>query len=512
MTWPAQVWHVLRKDLVENWPLGLLVFGIAAALASATLSRLDPNDLPLVMATLAFPIILVVYMTRAVSADQPARSDVFWATQPLRPDAVAAAKLARILGVVAILTSVSTVVCIMSDATTSAVLSLVGVRMINVLGLGLVGAHVATCLNDRDSSSKRRAWLSVAVILVGVVVLIYNRNAALPQQIVNAIPVSVISLAYLGCIALFIQAYRQRERAQVTGVATVACCVLIVAGVFRNSSLSGALMPRDTGTSAVSFTPAFDGNGRLELAISYADDEAGTLQGLSDAVLTAVLRDGSRVRLPMGRERLWHTYDRALRFVTAGAADTVTAPHPRRSETYIPTGVWSPPDQLSSKNVVRLILDGVIETHLLHEFVRYPAKSGRWSRADGTEISISTDLYTSDSAGPYAELRKYQLPLARGASVWPLMRVSNGLGVYFALSDSTSHALLPMWPVNWAVDGGPPNIMGFGRHHEMWMLRPQRWSSTTPPVDSTWLANAYLIAAAPRLQRSQRFHAEVAVP
>jgi hypothetical protein len=55
MTWAAQVWHVFRKDVREHWPLGLIVLGVAVALAYGGLNRVDPNSLLNVIATVGLP-------------------------------------------------------------------------------------------------------------------------------------------------------------------------------------------------------------------------------------------------------------------------------------------------------------------------------------------------------------------------------------------------------------------------------------------------------------------------
>ncbi|HWK90580.1 MAG TPA: hypothetical protein VNP72_11395 [Longimicrobium sp.] len=96
MKWNAQVVHVGRKDLARvRWPL--LVY--AAVVAGATVSNLGWAVAPERISWLWTTLVVVLGMMLAgllVQEDAPARARAFWATLPLRPSAVLAAKLAGV--------------------------------------------------------------------------------------------------------------------------------------------------------------------------------------------------------------------------------------------------------------------------------------------------------------------------------------------------------------------------------------------------------------------------------
>jgi hypothetical protein len=434
---------------------------------------------------------------------------VFWATQPFRPDAVAAAKLALLSSVLLVLAGISMVVCTKSNVAVETAARLVATRLFAILGLGLVAIHLVTLTSAHGNAAELTKRALFALVLIGLPISIVNREPAVLQSVVNAIPLSVTALAYIGSAALFVRAYQQRERSWMTSGAVLGSSLLIIAGMFRNAAETHGAARGTIGTATVTLTSSFDRAGDLKLTITDANRDTGSVIVLADANLTVVFHNGERTSLPVSRSRLnGRTSTHTSRFIIAGAAAAPPTTGIRQSTTFIPTDVWSLPRDVSGSSVERVILSGVIETHVLREFARYPLRNGTQSRVDGTEIIVDTDLFSGDSSGPYVEVRKNQLPIAMQASVWQDKSLQSRRGVSFALTDSASRTLLPMMTENASYSGGPPNLLGFGNVGELWTLRPQRWSVTAPAVDSAWLANAFVVAAATRLKHSERFYAE----
>jgi hypothetical protein len=512
MTWSAQVWHVFKKDVRSNWVLGVVVFGIAIALALMSLREYDPNGLPYVFTSAGLPALLTYYTAQSVQFDQPARSDVFWATQPLRPAAVATAKLLHIVFVVCVIAVIVVAACNGWNVSYEKIPALVARKLVALFGVGLVAAHVMTIAIDKSIQGQRNRLRPLLAILIATPLVIFFSAPLQLNRVVNATPTFVYAIAFIGCIALFVRSYQLRERSSEISGASVACCLLVIAGLLREpSKLSADTGPVDA--RALSFSSTFSRERDLTLVISLSDDEPGTVQAIADATLTLVLKDSSRIVTPLRRQALGRTKDRALRFTLADETAGQSKVGHTQPEIFAPIYVseWRR-GGVTADRVARIILEGVLETRVLHEFVRYPARSSTMPRTNGSEITLQMDLFTRDSAGPYASVRNRELIVAKSASVWPTERWTRGdLGVWFALTDGTSRSVLAMAKENDWTSEGPPNMLGLGVQLTNYQLQPLNWNPSAPAVDSSWLANAYLVAATPRLQHSRRFHAEAQV-
>lgn len=513
MTWSRQVWHVFRKDLRTNRVIGIVALVMLLAMSAASLRGFDPNSFQLLIASSMLPGVLFVYMIQPVFFDQPARGDVFWATQPLRPDAVAAAKLLHILLVILLLAIGMAAVLIAWRVDATAVPRLVGAKVGTLLCIAIPAAHFATLALDRAGNAGMKTRLAFAAAIILIPLALAERSSRMVQQVVTGIPTVVYALALLAAIGLLVRTYQLRERSRTVSVASTICCALLLASTFRDAAARPEKAPGSAGIGAVSFTPSFDRNEGLRLRITIAQDDPGTVQALADATVTAILRDGSRVAIPMRRARLNRDNGLALRFVTAGEATPAATPVARQRTTFDPTYVWLGDTRLDVTQVERLELDGTVETHLLHVFERYSLRDGSLARANGTEVRLHTDLFSSDTAGPLVDVRKRQLPLARDATAWVSDPGGERLDVSFALTDSSpARRTHVMVKENVSSSDGPPTLLGLGVSSTTYTLRIAAWNPTAPPVDSAWLANASLIVATPRLQYRTPFHAEAAMP
>lgn len=144
MTWLRQAAHVAAKDLRHaSWMLAVYAVIVAVATAVAVHAWGSGRG-GVLLATLLVPFGLVVFAV-VVQVDAPMGSDVFWATRPLYPSAVFAAKVA-----------VAAVALVGVGVAGQAVaLSALGVES------GSLPAHIARSVADYG------AWLGVAGVVAG---------------------------------------------------------------------------------------------------------------------------------------------------------------------------------------------------------------------------------------------------------------------------------------------------------------------------------------------------------
>jgi hypothetical protein len=506
MTWSAQVWHVFKKDVRANWMLGLVVLALAVAMAVVSTSEFDPSALPIVLIDAALPIALGWYMIQPIHADKPARSNEFWATLPLRPAAVATAKLLFLLLVLLALAAVAAVACYEWSVELTLLPRVVATRLVLLTTLATTAALVM--VNRRDSGEWWSRALSLIAWPVAILVFIGNTDDVRLQRLADAISPSIQAVAFIGSLVLVVRAYQLRERSRLIGTASVVCCLLMLGGLLRTRGISNAESETLADTSAVTFTPSFSRDGQLNLAITIASDEPGTVQALANASVTVVLADGSRVSTSLRRQRLDRMSSHPLQYALAG--QTALSPHDRHPETFSQVPIWQLRKRVPRGAATRVIIDGTIETYVMHEFTRYRALGGTLPPANGTKISLEPDLLTIESAGPSLTLHRRQLAMASPASGWPDESDSRNLSTSFALVDRASR-IVEMQTESFNYSEGPPNLLGLAVTCAVYTLHPLNWNAALPAVDSSWLANAYLVAATPRLQHSRRFHAEAQV-
>lgn len=95
MTWRRQVRAVVVKDLRQCWWMLALLVSVLCIAVLRTTSSPSADGTPFGGADTIIPVLIIWITTGVVRADPPAVSTAFWTTQPLKPSAVAAAKLAQ---------------------------------------------------------------------------------------------------------------------------------------------------------------------------------------------------------------------------------------------------------------------------------------------------------------------------------------------------------------------------------------------------------------------------------
>lgn len=199
MSWSAELWHLLQRDVRRTaWLLLVYVVLLALAVVKATqsVSALSGNFAPVGQAVLLLMPLLVAL---TVHADSAVRVDAFWAVQPVRTSALVTSKLLFLLLLLALwalaagvvmcswqLLSVAALADIgLVDIFATFALLLLGTALVSagrssLASVGVVlGATLATGAALIFSTSGRawaftdRAWVSIAVSMsVGAVVLL----------------------------------------------------------------------------------------------------------------------------------------------------------------------------------------------------------------------------------------------------------------------------------------------------------------------------------------------------
>jgi hypothetical protein len=97
MSWPAQLWHVMKKDL---WQVKGLLAAYVAIIGVAIWNTTLGSDAAKPVFESAMVLVIAVgtfIAATLVQSDSPTRSDVFWASRPFYRSAVFGAKLASVL-------------------------------------------------------------------------------------------------------------------------------------------------------------------------------------------------------------------------------------------------------------------------------------------------------------------------------------------------------------------------------------------------------------------------------
>jgi hypothetical protein len=111
VTWRRQVSAVVVKDVRQRWWMLALLVTVLFVAVLRTTSGPSADDTPFGGADTIVPVLIIWITTGVVRADPPGVPTAFWTTQPLRPSAVAAAKIVQ-----------AVLVCLLAGAGAAAIL------------------------------------------------------------------------------------------------------------------------------------------------------------------------------------------------------------------------------------------------------------------------------------------------------------------------------------------------------------------------------------------------------
>ncbi len=516
MTWSAQVWHVFRKDLVTRWT-GILFFAVMLLVSMTDV--VSAVETPwAAFSSIALPGAFAGIVIGAIATDQPARSDVFWATQPLRPDAVATAKLLYVLLIVLIAMTSTVVALRYFHVGTAALITAVGGRLWLVLCYAIPVAHLATISIDRLDPNGRRARIVVLMLVLLAVVVATIGRAEPVMQVIRALPTALYVLAFLGGVALFVRSYQLRERSPFVSGASIVCSLLMLASMVASTTPDraapvAAAAPVTVDSASVAFTALRDSNtGSMRVTLNHADVQAGMLYRLATGTLTVVMRDGSRMSMLLGSR--WMSVRpggprQAPGIALAGADSTARAP---REPTVFDEIRLLPPafERLRQDSVSRLLLDWTLETHQLHEVARFPLRDTLPHRDNGAEVQCISGEAKVDGRGLEIEVNVRWLPLVLPSSWWDRTEAM-GRSV-FALHDGSAMTLTPLVARSFHSGKGTPDQFGRRVASAGYTLRVDTAFGANPDTDLASVATSQMVVAVPRLRTTRRFHAEFGMP
>lgn len=306
MRWAAQVRHVMVKDVQQARWLVIGYLGVVAL--AAVLAHQWPGVSTLVYGLSMFVVLITGLFVAGcfVQADSPSRSDAFWASRPLHPMAVLAAKALLVLIVVIAVPLLAQASALMKfDVPLSAALRLLG-RSVWMFGVWLLVAMVVAALT-RDLRSFSSAMLA-AFIILGVVFVAGTLGAFGSLDVSGAgpigaaLPYACIAIGVGGGIALLVMAYRSRvvRRRTIAGSVVTGGCAFLAALMWPQTRA----MPADAvkvDPRAYGFTVKVRGvpGDQLELFLDQPQVKlTDRLVALDSAVFTFHTRDGRTVRVP----------------------------------------------------------------------------------------------------------------------------------------------------------------------------------------------------------------------
>ncbi len=214
MTWPAELMHLLRRDLRRTiWPLALYVVVLLLTVAMATemllpSSRLVGTIVPglRIVATVGQTVMLLapLLVAMVVLADSAMRVDAFWVVQPLHTSVVIVSKLLYVIFLLVVCGSAILVVLSawQLDFHTANAVSFASFASFAVLLLG-------TALIATASESLVTVGLvlggAVAVTVAGTLLLLGNARYEIGIRTWTL----MTCIIALGAAALFVRAYRR---------------------------------------------------------------------------------------------------------------------------------------------------------------------------------------------------------------------------------------------------------------------------------------------------------------
>jgi hypothetical protein len=310
MTPFAQVFHVARKDLRESRrPFSVYVALVVLATANAR----SPSPLGVLFATPMFFVVIagMLLVALLIQADSPVRADAFWATHPLQPLAVLAAK--TLLAVVIIVGAplVGQAFALSANDIHGAELLRLLAASAAIYALWLLLAMV-TAAFTRDVKTFVVVLVCVPlVVTVGMTVLFSSgeTNVAIGSggsAWSLVVPRFAGWFGVLGCVALIVQLYAARSLGRFARFAAVPLAACLVLWVFEGFGptppdwmrTNGPAMP--ISVSLRNSDPrALAAGSSLEIDVTTPSVPEGRRLTFVANSIELELRDGTKLRLHM---------------------------------------------------------------------------------------------------------------------------------------------------------------------------------------------------------------------
>lgn len=487
MKWHAQVVHVARKDLRQHrWPLAAYL----AVAALATLGAVGWSPLAAAPAGGALPLAVLgmTVLALVVQADSPARTTAFWATLPLRPSAVLAAKLLLAAALLLALPLLGQLAGLRAHAVSAGDLPAILLESALTYGTWLALAAVFAALTPDF-----RTWvLAVVLGTVGWMV-----GAAAVASLAGDPPTSgrplplAIPLATLGAL-LLVLAHQYRTRDVRRGVA--------LAALLGVATLAVSSLPRPAPAPAPGEVPAalrpaalrIDGiqrqpGGRTELRLLLEGAPAGYGYVLVAPAVRLRAPDGSvtEVKVEDRGGGLNHPALRlgdGLRWLGDGGSAGVHV-------TALPLKPTAAQREALAAGGARLTLTGHLEVREPRVLAELPLAPGAAAAAAGRRVRVARAAL--DPEGPAVEVRISSVASARardtGASGF------SGERTEFALVNRARGEAVALSQASGSGSGLGLVVPGTDSWSYTRELRPLPGPGAA--VDAAWLAGARLLLA-----------------
>ncbi len=234
MTSFRQALHVMGKDLRESrYVLGAYL----AITALATLAAVKPDWLNAGTGTsagvLLLPVVGMIVVASLVQGDSPTRADAFWASRPLNPSAVLAAKIMLTIAIVVAIPLLGQIAALVARQTDSGILTETVAVSAWTYTKWLTVAFLAAAMT-RDLKTFVLTIAAVPLIILALIAwtITRSRGTAVGFLIGSRTDYyaswSVIAAGAAGCAALLLYLYRTRDARPRTWVAGLACVFLIM--------------------------------------------------------------------------------------------------------------------------------------------------------------------------------------------------------------------------------------------------------------------------------------------
>ena len=508
MTWLGQIGHVARKDVRQYWWLILLYLAIVAAVTA--IARSDAPVTSLLVTLDAFIVVAFGMATAAtlVQSDSPSRSNAFWATRPLDPGAVFAAKLVLItLGVVGI-SVLGEIVGLQTLGLRAAEVGSLVMRSIGLYAIWLVAAITVAALTPDF-----RAFAITLLVVVVAFLALAQTLFADPYGVLH-VSASVPAVGVL--IALGALAYRYQRRD-----APRTAWGMAGAGIFSAFVFLLAPPQRVSGRRAATPEPApitLSGTGgvvdhdQLVLHLRPADGDSLHSYTFFCDTLIAHLRDGSALTL---QPRFGTTYLQRAKLPAVGAVRW--RPESRfRAIGLASYGLNDEERAALAPGVVAIELAGRVNEYVPEVAAAIPLRIGYSLARNGVRLRIGKILYPPDSFSieltrtANANAQSFPLmgndlpdPFTWGGETPNFALVNRVRGEGVALSSRSNEI-----SNGWVVLPGAPIQQSKARLVPM----PVSFPRDTIPRGRAWYSNAQLYVFHWTPGGTYRVHAHIAVP
>ena len=266
MTWLAQIPHVMAKDLRQaRWPIaGYALAVIVTWLIAWQWPAAFSNEFDFTMVLIVIAGMFVAGML--IQADSPIRSDAFWASRPLHPTAVLAAKVTLTLSFIIGVPVVAQLHVLLANGIPVGEAVLMGLRSAWVYGLWLlIAITISAITSDLRSFTLGLVLIPVGILLLMIVSDVVARgapgSATSPFRLVSGWVALVVGIG--AAVWLLVVLYRTRS----LGIAKRALSGVAIVGTFF---ALGARTPE-----RLQETPAVDQREHAGLVIEQEADQSG---------------------------------------------------------------------------------------------------------------------------------------------------------------------------------------------------------------------------------------------